>query len=855
MLAPLSWLKDYVDIELSLEQLARLLTMAGLEVDSIHLVGLSANDPSSDGRQTTHEFKFTGLSWDPATIVVAQVNEVLPHPNADRLVLCKLVDGTTAPDGTNEHTVLTGAPNLFPYKGQGRLEKPIKVAYAREGARIYDGHQPGLVLTTLKRAKIRGVESYSMVCSEKELGISEEHEGIMLLDDDAPAGMPLVDYMGDAVYEVSILPNMSRNASMVGIAREIAALTGKPLRKPQPNLPTDGPSIKGKVSIQITNPELNPRFVLGMLKGTAAQPSPSWVQRRLRLAGMRPINSLVDATNYVMLELGQPLHAFDYDLLVKRAGGASPTIITRTAAPGEKLTTLDDVERTLEDFTVVVADTAGSLSIAGIMGGQESEITPETTTVLLEGASWNFINIRRTISSTRLNSEAGYRFARGVHPALASEGVRLCLDRMAAWSGGQIAAGLVDEYPLRREDPVVSITADKVRRLLGIDLPPRRIAELLERLEFECRLAGETVIARTPPFRMDIGEGVTGEADLVEEVARMYGYNNIPATRMADTLPPQRGFPMLEFEERLKDLLVALGLQEVITYRLTSPEREARALPLDVPIADIPYVQLANPIAPERAYMRRNLLPSVLEVLERNARLADSLAFFEVSAVFLPQPGEVLPAEPQHLAIALSGLRLPSHWDRPVKENYDFYDLKGILEEALDGLHISDVSFTPADHPTYHPGKSATLVVGGRAVGVFGELHPLVKAHYEFGPAPVLGAELDLSGLFAAVPARFDAAPVPAFPPVLEDIAVIVDEDLPAEKIVAAIREAGGRLLTKVSLFDIFRSEQIGAGKKSMAYNLTYQAPDRTLTDTEATQVRQRIIRRLEQDLGAKLRS
>jgi phenylalanyl-tRNA synthetase beta chain len=855
MLAPLSWLKDYVDIELTLEQLARLLTMAGLEVDSIHLVGLSAADTSADEQQSRHEFKITGLAWDPKTIVVAQINEVLPHPNADRLVLCKLVDGATAPDGTNEHTVLTGAPNLFPYKGQGRLEKPLKVAYAREGARIYDGHQPGQVLTTLKRAKIRGVESYSMVCSEKELGISEEHEGILFLDDDAPTGKPLVDYMGDAVYEISILPNMARNASMVGIAREIAALTGKPLRKPQPTLPAEGPAIKGQVSIQITNPELNPRFVFGMLRGASARPSPSWVQRRLRLAGMRPINSLVDATNYVMLELGEPLHAFDYDLLVKRAGGKAPTIITRTAAPGEKLTTLDDVERTLEDFNEVVADTAGSLSLAGVMGGQESEITPETANILLEGASWNFINIRRTVSSTRLNSEAAYRFARGVHPALAPEGVRLCLDRMAAWSGGQIAAGLVDEYPLKREDPVVSITAENVRRLLGVELSPRHIAELLERLEFECRVVGESVIARTPPFRMDIGEGLTGEADLIEEVARMYGYNNIPATRMSDSLPPQRGFPMLESEERLRDLLVALGLQEVITYRLTSPEREARALPLNTPTGEIPYVQLANPIAPERAYMRRNLMASVLEVLERNMRLSDSLAFYEIGPVFLPQPGEVLPAEPQHLAIAMSGLRLPSHWDRPVKENYDFYDLKGILEEALEGLHIADVSFTPADHPTFHPGKSAALVVGGRAVGVFGELHPQVKTRYEFGAAPVLGAELDLVNLFSAIPARFDALPVPAFPPVLEDIAVIVDEDLPAERIAAAIREAGGRLLIAVRLFDIFRSEQIGAGKKSMAYSLTYQAPDRTLTDTEATQIRQRVIRRLEQDLGAKLRA
>ena len=342
----------------------------------------------------------------------------------------------------------------------------------------------------------------------------------------------------------------------------------------------------------------------------------------------------------------------------------------------------------------------------------------------------------------------------------------------------------MDEYPKPQVDPVVSITTEKVRRLLGIELSARRIAELLERLEFECRVTGETVIARTPPYRMDIGEGLTGEADLAEEIARMYGYNNIPATRLADTLPPQRGLPQMEAEEHLRDLLVNLGLQEVITYRLTSPEREARILPLTVPPTDLPYVRLANPIAPDRSVMRHSLLASVIEVLERNIRQADSLACFEIGPVFLPDPSEILPAEPQRLAVALTGLRQASNWDRPVKENCDFYDLKGILEEALKGLHIENVRVEPADNPSYHPGKSAQLIVDGKSAGVFGELHPLVKERYEFGPAPVLAAELDLATLISAVPARFNSAPVAVFPPVLEDIAVIVDEDMPAERVV-----------------------------------------------------------------------
>lgn len=843
MLVPLSWLKEYVDIDLPLEDLARVLTMAGLEVDSVRLVGL----PGPHSEQ--HEFKFTGLSWDPEKIVVAQVDEVMPHPNADRLVLCRLKDGQ------QDHIVLTGAPNLYPYKGQGPLAQPLKVAYAKEGAVLYDGHQPGQVLTTLKRAKIRGVESYSMICSEKELGISEEHEGVMILDADAPTGAPLADYLGDAVYEISILPNMIRNACVVGVAREVAAVTGKALHLPQRRLPTDGPSIEGKAAIKITNAELNPRFVLGLVREVSAQPSPYKVQMRLRLAGMRPINSIVDATNYVMLELGQPLHAFDYDLLLKRAGGQAPTIITRTAAQGEMLTTLDGAERRLDPFTVVVADTAGSLSIAGVMGGQESEVTPESRSILLEGASWNFINIRRTVAAQKLNSEAAYRFARGVHPALAQQGVQLCLERIAAWSGGQIAAGLVDAYPLPAVDPEVRLTSAEVKHLLGIDLSVEEMARLLRPLEFDCRVEGDTLIAKTPPIRMDIGEGLTGKADLVEEIARMYGYNNIPATRLGDELPPAHPQPTFQAEESLRDVLASLGLQEIVTHRQTSPEREARALPLNLPADEIPYVRLANPIASDRVVMRRSLLPALLETLERNIRLADRLAFFEIGPVFLPQPGELLPAEPRHLSLALSGKRLAGNWDRPVTHTFDFFDLKGLIEQALDGLHITDISYIPADHPSFHPGKCAQLVVEGRAIGVFGELHPLIKEHYDLGAAPVLAAELDLEKLLPAVESSYKVHPVPAFPPVLEDIAVIVDEAMTNGQVVDTIRLAGGKLLTAVRLFDIYRGEQIGAGKKSLAYSLTYQAPDRTLTDTEAAQVRQRIIRRLEQDLGAKLRS
>ncbi len=840
MKLPLSWLNDFVNTDgLSVEDIARKLTLAGLEVDEIRYVGLPM--PEAVAR---HEFKTSGIAWQRDKLVVAEIREVMPHPNADRLVLCDLFDGQS------EHTVLTGAPNLFEHKGLGKLPKSIKAAYAKEGATLYDGHAEGQVLTTLKRTKIRGVESYSMVCSEKELGISEEHEGIIFLDEDAPTGMPLVDYMGDAVLDISISPNMARCASVLGVARELAALLARPLKKPEVRWQAEGSPIEGLVEIEINDPSLNPRFVLGLIRNVEARPSPYTIQRRLRLAGMRPINALVDATNYAMLELGEPLHAFDYDVLVQRARGKPVVISTRAARQGEKLITLDGVERTLTPLNVLVCDAAGPLSIAGVMGGQESEITEKTRNVLLEGAAWNFINIRRTAFQHNLPSEASFRFSRGVHPALADQGVRLGLYYMAAWTGGKVAPGLVDEYPLPPHDPLVTVTPDDVRRLLGIQLTATEIADLLSRVEFTCQVEGEKVIAQTPPHRLDIGEGVVGLADLLEEIARLYGYENIPETRMADQLPPQAGNPLYEWEENLRDKLVALGLQEVVSYRLTSPENEARLYGQE---ARPEYVRIANPIAPEKSVLRRSLLTSVLDNLERNRRLREGLAFFEIGPVF--EPRDDLPDEPRKLAIAMTGLRDETCWDVKTAPTLDFYDLKGRLELLLSGLRLTDVTYAPTDSVKYlHPGKAAEIQVGGQSVGFFGELHPLVKDKYDFGEAPVLVAEFDLAALRQAASGDYALTPVPEVPPVLEDIALIVDESVPAVQIEALIRQTGGKVLAAVKLFDVYRGEQIGAGKKSLAYSLTYQA-EKTLTDKEAADIRNKIVRRLERELGAKLRS
>jgi len=849
MKIPISWLKDFINLDgLSIEDIARKLTLAGMEVDEILYVGLPI-PTYKEGEK--HEFKTNGIAWDKDKIVVAEIREVKPHPNADRLTLLDLYDGQA------EQVVLTGAPNIFHLKGTGKLEKPIKVAYAKEGSTLYDGHAEGLQLMTLKRAKIRGVESYSMVCSEKELGIAEDHDGIIILDDDAPVGMSLVDYMGDAVLDISILPNMARNANVIGIARELAALTGRELktanRRPQTNKSgqpsaVSGQSVTELVEIEITNPELNPRFTAGLIRDVEIKPSPYQIQRRLRLAGIRAINNVVDATNYAMLELGQPLHAFDYDALKERAGKKKIKIITRAAKKGEKLTTLDGNERNLSSENVLVCDEKGSVGLAGVMGGSETEITDKTKNILLEGAAWNYINIRKTAKQHNLPSEASFRFSRGVHPDMAEHGVKLSLHYMATWANGKIAPGFIDEYPLKPKDSDVDVTPHDVKRLLGIELTAKEIASLLEKLEFKCKITKDKIQVTAPNHRMDIDEGVIGLADVLEEVARIYGYDNIPTTTMADALPPQVGNPVHEWEEHLRDLLIALGLQEVVSYRMTSIEKESRVAKHDE------YVQLANPIAPEKSVLRRSLTASVLDVLEKNIRLSDSFAMFEIGSIFEPNKND-LPNEPRKLAIAMTGLRKENAWDVKDSSPFDFYDLKGRLELLLSGLRLTNISYASSESILHlHPGKCAEIKIGDKVIGVFGELHPLVKEQYELGDSPVLVAEFDLETLRNINP-TYGITPVSEFPSIYEDIAIIVDESVLAETVEALIKQTGGRSVSQVKLFDVYRDEKIGAGKKSLAYNLTYQAEDKTLTDSEAAAIRNKIVKRLEHELGAKLRS
>ena len=843
MKLPVSWIKDYVNINIPVEELARLLTLAGLEVEEIRYVGWEM-PKYEDGE--THEFKTYGLEWDREKLVVAEISEVKAHPNADKLVLCDLYDG-------KEHwTALTGAPNLLPFKEKGKLEKPLKVAYAKKDSVLYDGHKDGQVLMKLKCAKVRGIESCSMVCSEKELGISDDHEGIIILDDDAQTGMSLADYMGDAVLTIDILPNNARNVNVLGVAREIAALTNQQLKRiDKKPYESSGEPIADKVAIEIANPELNPRFVLGLIRDVEIAPSPYIIQRRLRLAGIRPINNLVDATNYAMFEIGEPLHAFDYDVLVERAKGKKITISTRTADAGEKLTTLDNVERNLQESNVLVCDTAGSLSIAGVMGGLESEVTDKTKNVLLEGAAWQFINIRRTANHHNLPSEASYRFSRGVHPSLSEDGVKRGLYWMQKWAKGKIAPDLVDNYPLPSVDPTVTVSEADVKRLLGIELTAEKISKLLTKLEFSTQVEGTSVTAVPPPFRLDIGVGIVGKADLIEEIARIYGYDKIPETRLSDQLPPQRGNPAYDWAEKSKNLLSMLGLQETVNYRMTSPAAQERLG------SQGEFVKVANPVSPEKSVLRRSLMGSVLSNIEVNARVRETLAFFEIGPVFVPKDGD-LPDEPQKLAIAMTGRRQPPAWDSDDNSVMDFYDMKGVTNAFLAGLQLKNIAYVPADSSlmpgaAFHPGKSAQVSVNGVVVGAFGEIHPLAAEKFAFGDAPVLAAEFDVAALRAAKQ-DFEIEPVPAFPPMHEDIALIVDEDLLAEKVDFLIRQTGGKMLADARLFDVYRDGKLGEGKKSLAYALTYQAPDRTLTDKEAAKIRNKIVKRLEREVGAELR-
>jgi phenylalanyl-tRNA synthetase beta chain len=825
MKLPLSWLADYVEIEVPLDELAERLTLAGLEVGSVDRIG---------------------DWWDRERIVVGEVQAVRPHPDADRLVLVDVACG-----GDEVERCVTGAPNLFSYKGQGSLS--LKVAFAMEGAELYDGHKAGFVKTRLKRTKIRGVPSRAMVCSEKELGISDEHEGIMFLPPDAPVGTALVDYLGDTVLDLDLTPNLARCFSMVGVAREVAALTGGSLRYPDTRWKTEGAPAAQLARVEIEDSRLCARYIATIIKDVEIVPSPRWMQDRVRRAGMRPISNIVDITNYVMLEWGQPLHAFDYDKLVSRAGGDEPTIIVRRAIAGETMMTLDGVDRTFTEDTLLICDTAGPVAVAGVMGGYETEIDENTRNILLEAANFDFISIRRTTRALKLPSEASQRFGRGIHPELAQPAARRASELMRTLAAGTIAQGMVDAYPAPLPPVRIDLTMGEVERSLGMGFSLNEVSETLESLEFDCeRITDESIRATVPAHRLDCQFA----ADLVEEVARIYGYDRIPVTELADSLPPQRTNRELELEEEVRDLLVACGLQETISYSLTNLSREAALDPTksEDDLDPETYVTLTNPITRERSILRRSLLVSLLETAAANLRFRDRVDLFEIGKVFLLQAGEELPEEPRRLALVMAGPRDPRHWLASGGPELDYYDLKGAIDTLLARLHVTG-SYEPAEHAAFQSGRTARLRIGDVEIGILGELNTSVRAEFELPAQRVSAAELDLELLLAQVPGSWMVEPVSAYPAVLQDLAVVVDEEIPAAEVERLIVMTGGFLLKDVRLFDVYQGEPIAAGKKSLAYALAFQAPDKTLRDAVVAAQVKRIAGRLRGELGAELRT
>ncbi len=847
MRIPISWLKEYVDVTVGPQELADMLTIAGMEVDAVEYIGIPGG-ADEDER----------LVWDRELLIIGQILQVEQHPNADKLVLATVEYGAAETE-----TVVTGAPNLFEYLGKGDVSGlNLFTPFALEGAIVYDGHKEGNVKMKLKGKALRGIHNRCMVCSAKELGLGEDHDGIMITNaedlglDELVPGTPLQDLFGDVIIDFEVIPNIARTASIVGVAREVAALTGQPIRYPNYEVQQDGEvNVNDVAMITTDEPELNPRFTAMLIENVGLHQSPLWMRRRLEMAGMRGKNVVVDISNYVMLEMGQPNHTFDWDYMKSRSAdydaGGKVHINTRLAQDGEKLITLDGSERELKPYSILVTDPAGNLSLGGIMGGQNSEINDNTTNVLLEAAAWNYMNIRRTSHALKMNSDAGFRFSRGVHPSQAILGCKRAADLLRKYAGGTVAQGIIDYYPAPAETITVDVDLSYVKRWSGLDVTAAECKTLLEKLEFVVDLDGDLIKATAPDHRIDIHH----KNDIVEEICRMYGYDNLPTTEMADVLPPQRGNVALEREMLLKDTLVDLGMQEVITYRLTTPEREAKLL-ASGPADDRSYVTLANYVSADRVAMRHSLLASVAEIGAENSRHAKRISIFEVGKVYLPSEEGDLPTENTRLAMIMNGERGKQSWqDGSAPAEYDFYDIKGVVEDLIGSLNIQNFRLEVGEHPTFRPGRTAKLMLNDKVLGWMGELHPVVVENLEYRTDnAVLGAEIDLDILLKKLrdAIKFDA-PSP-YPAVEEDLAVIVDSGTNAADVEEAIRKAGGFLLKNVELFDVYEGDSIPKGKRSLAFHLTFQAPDKTLKDKIVAKQRNKIIGGLKHKLGATIR-
>lgn len=818
MKVPVRWLRELVDVDWSASEIAQRLTMAGLEAEGITEIG---------------------GSWDK--VFVGHVDKVESHPNADRLVLA------TVSAGEHHLTVVTGAPNIAENQ---------KVALALAGARLIDGHSDEFRMITLKPSTIRGVRSEGMVCSEKELGVSEEHEGIMVLDDDAPVGLPLREYMGDDVIEFEITPNLVHAFSMIGIARELGAVAA--VRPQFPEL-ADLSSIRRDDSlVRVEDPDLCARYVGAVIENVRVKESPPWMQQRLIAAGVRPINNIVDVTNYVMLEWGQPLHAFDRGVL------HDGRVIVRRARPDESMETLDHVKRQLDPATLVIADDLHAVGMAGVMGGVNSEIRDDTSTVLLEAANFNMTNVRRTARNQRLRTEASARFERGIDPNLAWTAIQRSVALIQHMLPDVAVTSIDDVYDERREPFELTMPRGEIKRLLGVDFPDDTVIDILDRLELhpsiEKREGETTVVVQVPTWRSDI----TLKADIVEEVARIAGYDNLPETLPIGGTVPIEIQPMRRLVGQVQDILVAAGLSEVMTYSMINDD-DLRALaphgsetPVQVGFferAHLPLVRVTNPLRSDWEIMRPTLLPSILKNVAENLKFSETVNVFETARVYMPRGADELPDERHSLILVMAGQQERDDL-YSVGRDADFFDVKGVVNELLARLGASTIAYEPISHPSFHPKRGAEVTVNGEQVGVLGELHPTVANQFGIDTSGRIAvSEIDLTALYETGLTDVHMQLVTRFPSVAQDFAVVVDEEISAERVRNALVAGAGGLLNSIELFDIYRGPAIDAGAKSLAYRVTISAPDRQLEEREIERVRGRIEAQVKRQVHGKLRS
>lgn len=811
MRVPLRWLETMVSLPGDIEALGHRLTLAGLEVTGIEQVG---------------------GDWD--RVLVGRVLEVRPHPDADRLRL------VTVDKGGERQTVVCGAPNVA--AGQD-------IAFAPEGAVLTDARtgEP----RKLKKSRIRGVVSAGMVCSEAELGLSAEHEGILVLDTARPPGTPLREVLGDRVLVFDLTPNRADALSVLGVAREVSALTGAPLTPPEVAAPRSSPTIAGRASVEIADPDLCRRFTLALIEDVEIGPSPTWMQERLTAAGMRPISNLVDITNYVMLELGQPVHAFDYDAV------RDHRIIVRRAAPGETLTTLDGKTRQLDPGRLVIADPGGAIALAGVMGGLETEITDSTRNILLEVANFDPASVRRTARAFDLLSDAARRFAWGLPaelPPIAS--ARVCR-LLAELAEGRVAEGMVDVWPAPEPDARVRLRRSRIPQVLGMEVPREKVRSALDGLGFKVKEEEESLSVQVPYWRRD----VRVPDDLVEEVARICGYDDLPATPLGGAMPHHPRLPARQLRDGVRDLAAAAALYEVQTYSLVSDADLAAVAPPET--REHPPLRVRNPLGEARDTLRTSLRPGILRAAGRNlARGAKAVRLFEVGRSYHPVlgNGDGRPDEREQAVGLVAGVRM-DRFGSPTEEGLDFFDAKATLEKVLAGLRI-EATYRPASAFGFLAGRTARVAVAGSVVGLIGQVHPETAAVFGL-ERDIFFWELNLSDLLKVAPgmtAPPAATPLLRHPSAVEDFALLVGPDVLAQDLV---REALGHpLVVEARVFDDYLLDEPAAppaggessGRRSLGISVRYQARNRTLDENDIAKVRRTILKRLKGNHGAVVR-